>query len=177
MNKKQERLEAAWRKYSGNLLSFIRSKVNSYEDSEEILADVFVKLAKQAQLSGVPQKLPGWLYLVTNNSIIDYYRTKKTIKELPDNLTQEHDEKDAISTLSACLIPLIEELPDSYKLPILLSEIEGKTQKQVAEELRLSLPAVKSRILRGRKKLKDLMVKRCTFYYENGKLIDYYENN
>jgi hypothetical protein len=55
-----------------------------------------------------------------------------------------------------------------------LSEIQGKKQKVVAEALGLSLPALKSRILRGRKKLKDLMAKRCTFYRdESGQLVDY----
>jgi RNA polymerase sigma-70 factor (ECF subfamily) len=177
-NKEKEHLELAWKEYSDKLLSFIRSKVNSKDDSEEILADVFLKLAKQAELSRSPHNLSGWLYHVTRNSIIDHYRTKKSMEQLPDNLMQDHFETQAISTLAACIIPIIEELPSDYKLPILLSEIQGKTQKQVAKELGLSLPAVKSRILRGRKRLKDLMSKRCTFYYgDTGQLVDYKEKS
>ena len=176
MKDTEKYIETAWNKYHRKLLSFIRTKINSHEDAEDVLADVFIKLARQAESSRIPQKLPNWLHCVTRNSIIDYYRTKRPTETLPDELAQNRSEPQAISTLSACLMPIIEELPDSYRLPILLSEIEGKSQQQVAETLGLSLSAVKSRILRGRKKLKDLMAKRCTLYHdESGQLVDYKE--
>ncbi len=176
MEEKETHIETAWKEYSKKLLSFIRTKISSHEDSEDILADVFLKLAKQTELSRIPQKLPNWLYLVTKNTIIDYYRTKRTLETLPEQLIHTQPNPQAISTLSACIMPIIKELPDIYKLPIIRSEIDGETHRQVAAELKLSLPAVKSRILRGRKKLKDLMAKRCTLYYDEfGQLIDYNE--
>ena len=178
MEQKKKFIETAWTEYSQKLHSFIRTKISSHEDAEDILADVFLKLAKQTELSRIPHKLPNWLYLVTKNAIIDYYRTKKPTEELPTDLGQNEPDSQAISTFSACIYPIIEKLPDTYRLPILMSEIDGKTQRQVAAELNLSLPAVKSRILRGRKKLKDIMVRRCTLYFNgNGQLIDYNENS
>lgn len=177
MNEDREYIEAAWRQYSDQLLAFICKKIDSHADAEDVLADVFLKLAKQTDAARVPHKLSNWLYLVTKNAIIDYYRLKKPLARLPEDLTQDIPSPQAISTLSACILPIIEELPEPYKLPIIRSEIDGKTHSQVAAELALTLPAVKSRILRGRKKLKDLMAKRCTFYYdESGRLVDYKEN-
>jgi RNA polymerase sigma-70 factor (ECF subfamily) len=174
--KNKQYMAVAWGEYRQKLHSFILTKVNSSEDAEDILADVFLKLAQQTQLSRVPQKLPNWLYRVTAHAIIDYYRTKKPADELPRDLMEDRIEPQAISTLSVCIRPMIDELPNTYKLPLLLSEIDGKSQKQVAEELGLSLSAVKSRILRGRKKLKDLMAKRCTLHHnKSGQLVDYEE--
>ena len=176
MNKKSDYLEIAWREYNRKLLSFICLRVNSTEDAEDILADVYVKLARQTELKRIPQKLPNWLFSVTKNTIIDFYRASNPMVAVQEDLQEEVPEPQAISTLSECIRPIIEELPETFRLPILLSEIHGKKQKTVAEELGLSLPAVKSRILRGRKKLKDLMAKRCTFYHdENGQLVDYKE--
>jgi RNA polymerase sigma-70 factor (ECF subfamily) len=176
MNNTGDYLEIAWREYNRKLHSFIRTHVNSPEDAEDILADVYLKLAHQAELKRIPQKLPSWLFSVTRNAIIDFYRTNKPTVAVPEDLQEEVPEPHAISTLSECIRPIIEELPETFRLPIVLSEIEGKKQKVVAEELGLSLPALKSRILRGRKKLKDLMAKRCTFYHdESGQLVDYKE--
>jgi RNA polymerase sigma-70 factor, ECF subfamily len=176
MNKKDKYLEIAWKEYNEKLLSFIRANVISPEDAEDILADVYVKLVRQTELSRIPQKLPNWLFRVTRNTMIDFYRTRKSLKALPENLKEDLPEPQAISTFSDCILPIIEALPENYRLPILLSEIHGKKQKEVAEELGLSLSALKTRILRGRKKLKDLMSKRCTFYYDkHGQLIDYKE--
>lgn len=173
---KEQILEMAWREYSDKLLSYILNKINSTEDAEDVLAEVFLKLAKQTELTRIPHKLPNWLYRTTRNSIIDYYRTKKPFDPLPDNLIQNTPSVETMAVLSRCLMPIIDELPQLYRLPIIKSEIEEKTMKQVSEELGLSLPAVKSRILRGRKKLKQAMSRRCTFYYdEEGQLTDYKE--
>ena len=157
-------LETVWGDYRKELLAFIRTKITSPEDAEDILTDVFVKLARQEALSRTPHSLPNWLYRVARNSIIDFYRMRRPLENLPEDFIREQPDPQISSTLSACISPMIHMLPDAYKIPLLLSEIEGKKQKQVAKELGLSLPAVKSRILRGRKKLKALMVSCCTLY-------------
>jgi len=79
-------IENAWKEYNRGLLSFIRRKINSPEDAEEILSNIYLKLATQVELSRIPQKLPAWLYRVARNSIIDFYRTKKTSEKLPEDL-------------------------------------------------------------------------------------------
>jgi RNA polymerase sigma-70 factor (ECF subfamily) len=174
MNKPREYMENAWFEYNERLLNFIRSYINSPDDAENILSMVYVRLAEQTEMSRIPQKLPNWLYRVAKNVIIDFYRTRKHVEAVSEDLHEEPPEPQAISTLSECIHPIINELPETFRLPILLSEIHGKKQKEVAKELGLSLPALKSRILRGRKKLKELMAKRCTYHYdENGQLIDY----
>lgn len=176
MIENNEYLEAAWNEYRAQLLAFIRAKVRSREDSDDILADVFLKLARQTELARIPRKLPNWLYRVTNNAIIDYYRARRPLETLPEEWVRDEPAPEAISTLSACIMPILEELPETYRIPLLLSEIRGKKHREVADELRLSVSAVKSRILRGRKRLKDIMAKRCRFHYDkHGKLVDYEE--
>lgn len=176
MNKSSEFIENAWKEYNEKLIYFIRKQVQSPEDAEDILSKVYLKLAQQTEASRIPQKLPSWLYRVTRNTIIDFYRTRKPTEVISEQFIAEIPERQAISTLSECILPIIDELPDTYRSPILLSEIHGKKQKDAAHELGLSLPAFKSRIVRGRRKLKQLMAKRCTYHYdENGLLVDYKE--
>jgi RNA polymerase sigma-70 factor, ECF subfamily len=56
---------------------------------------------------------------------------------------------------------MLDALPENYRLPLLWSELEGLPQKEVAERLGLSLSAAKSRVQRGRDRLKDLFTQCC----------------
>ena len=172
--KKINTIEQAWLEYKSRLLSFIRSRVATKEDAEDILNEVFEKLVKQTKEKGSPQKVSNWLYRITRNLIVDYYRSKKTFEQLPDNLPEEISDTDVMNQLSNCMLPMIQALPETYQRVMILSEIEGKNQKQVADELGLTLSAVKSRILRGRQKLYKSMTSCCEIYRNKaGEIIDY----
>ncbi len=174
MNQNAETVEEAWSEYQLRLLAFIRSKVETPEDAEDILLDVFEKLAKTANDNKSPDNVSSWLYRVTKNRIVDYYRAKKRFEQLPEDLSAQNDEAGAIAELSECILPMIRTLPELYQQPLLLSEIEGKKYKAVAAELGLSLSAVKSRILRGRVKLNECVANCCSIYRsEKGEVIDY----
>jgi RNA polymerase sigma-70 factor (ECF subfamily) len=167
-------VEKAWIKYQQQLLSFIRSKVETLEDAEDILNDVFVKFTQTVNENAIPGNVSSWLYRVTKNRIVDYYRAKKRFEQLPEDLSAESDDADMIRQLSLCMLPMIKALPETYQQPLMLSEIEGKKYKEVAAELGLSLSAVKSRILRGREKLNKSMVSCCTVLRNDaGEVVDY----
>ena len=70
---------------------------------------------------------------------------------------------------------MIELLPEDYREAILLTEYHGLTQQQMAERLGISLPAAKSRVQRGKKLLRELLLACCHFQFDRqGKVIDYY---
>ena len=170
-------VEEAWLAYQQKLLFFIRSKIESNEDAEELLNDVFVKLTKAINEDTPPENISAWLYRVTKNSVIDYYRTKKHYDPLPEDLSESNEEADTIKQLSQCILPMIKALPESYQQPLMLSEIEGLKYQEVATELNLSVSAVKSRILRGREKLHKSMLSCCTVHKNNsGEVTDYDKN-
>ena len=63
-------------------------------------------------------------------------------------------------------------LPEKYKESVELSEIKGNKHKEVAERLNISLPAAKSRILRGKEMIKQHFIDCCKFRLDdNGKLV------
>ncbi len=138
---------------------------------------MFSRLIKADTEKKAPDNISSWLYQVTRNSIVDYYRAKKQTVELPDDLMAQSKEPDVLMRLSRCMLPMIKALPPSYQEPLTLSEVEGRKYKEVALELGLSLAAVKSRILRGRKLLHKSMVNCCTLYRDDtGKVVDYSQN-
>jgi len=157
------KIEKAWQEYNEVLLRFIHSKINSPEEAEDILSHVFSKLLMTAKNKDIPENISSWLYRVSRNSIIDYYRTRKNFTELPLHLTDEVEESDILQELEQCLLPMINELPEKYRSTIILSEIKEKKHKEIAAELGVSLSATKSRVLRGRKMLHNSFLECCNF--------------
>lgn len=67
-------------RYSPRLLSYIRSQVNSREDAEDILQDVFYQLARvSCDGSAGIERISSWLYRVTRNSVLNFWRKKREI--------------------------------------------------------------------------------------------------
>ena len=167
-------VDQAWWDYRKNLLAFIRGRVSSQDDAEDILQEVFSSFVNVCHEDKHPENLGAWCYQVTRNRIIDYYRTKKQFAPLPEDLIAEPEESDAFESLSKCLLPMIYALPDTYQKPLLLSEIQGQKYKAVASELNLSVAAVKSRILRGRKMLFGSLLNCCQVDIDSrGGVIDF----
>jgi len=168
-----ERIKQAWLDYQQQLANFIHSKVASSQDAEDIVNDVFTKLITQSTEKKLPDNISAWLYQVARNNIVDYYRSKKQFESLPDDLVID-DENSLSYELSGCLLPMIKALPEDYQQVLILSELEGKKYKEVADILGLSLSAVKTRALRGRAKLKQDILRCCTIFYNKaGSIVDY----
>lgn len=156
--------ENIWHEYKSRLAAFIRSKVA--EDAvDDILQDVFMKIHLRINSLKDDTKLESWLYQITRNAITDYYRTKRISEELPDWLEQpQPEEEESIrKELSSCLQPMVGELPDKYHNAIRMSELENRTQKEVAEQEGISLSGAKSRVQRGRVLLKTMLYDCCQF--------------
>lgn len=151
-----------WKAYNSKLLEFIKQRVNS-KDAEDILQEVFIKMYKRIGDLQDSSKLEAWIYQVTRNTIIDYYRTNKGETTLPDNFDMQENTVDNKTSeeLAACLEPMINNLSDKYKNAVRLSEIEGKTQKEVSEIENISLSGAKSRVQRGRNLIKQMLEECC----------------
>ena len=169
-------LEVIWQQYAANLLYFIKKRVSDPAIAEDIRQEVFVKMITKIKSIKDQTKIESWLFSVTRNSIIDYYRNNKSASELPNWIHQieEADESKAQRELSACLEPMISRLPEKYRFAIHMSEIEGKNQKEIAESENISLSGAKSRVQRGRHLLKEMLHNCCEIQLnKNNQLVDY----
>ncbi len=144
--------------YQRKLLAFIRQKVATQQDAEDILSQIFVKLLEQ-KIS--PDNPVAWLYQVARNAIIDHYRRRRPNAELPAELIVEEQDRDQFQQFSACLKPMLQALDAPYSEALLLADIQGLKQAQVADHLGISLSAMKSRLLRGRLQLQKLLQQCC----------------
>lgn len=157
------------------LTAFIRSKV-AKDMVDDLLQDVFMKVHTRIDSLKEDVKLESWLYQVTRNTIIDHYRSKKTTEELPDWIEQPQPEEEETirKELSLCLEPMIKELPNKYRKAVQMSEMESKTQKEMAEQEGISLSGAKSRVQRGRALLNTMLHDCCQFEInKNNQVVSY----
>ena len=80
MSEKRPNIIQAVASYSKQLMGFIRQRVNTDEDAEDILQDVWFQLSSVPEIEAIEQ-IGSWLYRVARNRIIDKYRKQK-----PDSL-------------------------------------------------------------------------------------------
>lgn len=171
-------IEHAWESYHKQLLAFIQQRVANRQDAEDILSQVFEKLIQADKKAQPPQQISAWLYQVSRNAIIDYYRQRKLKQALPDDLADEQDEASAIQDLSHCLLPLIKTLPEPYQSAVLLADIDTLNHQTIADRQRISLSAAKSRVRRGREKLHQALLSCCSFHYDGaGNLLDFQQKS
>lgn len=165
---RESETEALWRELHGRLFAFLHSRVASREDAEDLLQDVFARIHARAQMENV-ESVSGFLFRVARNAVTDYHRRRATAAKASEALAEstpvsrslEPDDAGAERELASCIEPLVARLPDRYRAALELTELGELTQRQASERLGISLSGVKSRVSRGREKLKELLLDCC----------------
>ncbi len=167
-------VEKIWRENSNHLRRFIERRVSEKSALDDILQDVFIKIHSGIDTLKDSSRLQSWLYQIVRNTIIDYYRTRKPTEELHEEISYELDDNNALIELTECLGPMIQALPETYKEAIKLFELEGLDQKEIADRLGISISGTKSRVQRGRIKLKEMLMDCCHFEFDSrGRVVDF----
>jgi len=160
-------LESIWLEFARKLGQFIRARVSDAATAEDILQDMFVKIQTRLGQFQNPAKLQGWIYQIARNAIIDHYRTRKETLEAPESLPAEPPADDGeLEALKASFGRMIQTLPEPYREAVVLTELEGLTQRELADRLGLSVSGAKSRVQRGRAQLKRMLEECCSFEFD-----------
>ena len=140
--------DAAVRSERKRLFDFIRRRVRTEADAEDILGDVFYQMAASYSVTEPIEKMTSWLMTVARNKIIDWYRKRKPESfrqpaygnALPLNLEdvlcdpgQNPDVMYERSLLWTELADALEDLPDEQRDVFVMHELEGKSFKEIAE--------------------------------------------
>lgn len=172
----EDNLTLLWEQYHRRLEAFIRSRVGA-DDADDILQEVFIRVHRHLCCQPDWQKPESWFYQIARNLIIDHYRSRRELAEVPENLPAEADlpEDDPETTLALSMAALVNELPEPYRQALLLTEYQGFSQQQLAESQKISLSGAKSRVQRAREKLREMLLSCCHFEFDRrGRVVDYY---
>ena len=171
-NKKAFSITQTVHQFGAKLMGFIRGKVGSEEDAEDILQDVWFQFSRLANVEDI-ENISGWLYRVAKSKIIDKQR-KQTTNSLEDYSNEDWSFKDILLIDPAGnpelamfkelfweeLMIALKELPENQRSVFVLNEMEDYSLQQIADRTGENIKTIISRknyaVKHLRKKLNHL---------------------
>lgn len=166
--------EVIYKEYGSMMRSFL--KMNRLDDNtvDDILQNVFLKIHADVNKLDRIGNLRAWLYRMTKNMMIDYFRSQNFNKEISDDLPSEEEQEPVIQNVASSIRFFINQLEEPYKRTLILSELRGKSQIEISKDMNIPYSTVKSRIQRGRNMVKKMMLDCCHYEFDRrGSVIDY----
>lgn len=169
---------AIYKQFHSELFGYVKSKVRSREDAEDILHNIFIKISANVDKLTEEVKVKNWIFTITRNTIIDYYRInankkKVAVNEEINEEISESEDPDPTKGLDQCMNTMIGLLPEEYRDIIIESEIKGVKQKDLADKYGIAYPSMRSKVQRGRERLKQLFYNCCHIETDKlGNIID-----
>ena len=128
---------------------------------DDIAQDVFITVYKNLKHFRFESQFTTWLYRVTVNRCKDYLRrinVRKIFSPIEDGYdVSEYSTPAENNDISKIVMDAISKLPVKLRMPLILKDIEGFSYQEISETLKCEMGTVKSRIFRGREKLKEIL--------------------
>lgn len=170
--KRKIEFEEVYISYYSRMKYFAQEYVVREEDAENIVQDVFMDLWENNVLISSHTNLFSFLFTSVRNRCIDFLRRKTVAQKVKDRIQDEHalllemklqsleylDDKIFASTdIETIVENAINSLPEKCRQVFVLNKIEGKKQKQIAEQLGISIHTVESQMAIANRRLRELL--------------------
>ena len=175
--------QEAWAQVEARLRAYVRRRVDPIW-ADDVVGDVLLRLVQHRDSVEKARNPVAWILRVAANAVADHHRRRavemqaleRAKSESADTGTSEASETErAADEIARCLVPFIRALPETYAEALMLTEIEGLTQAEAARRLGLSHSGMKSRVQRGRAKLKQALLRCCAVSLDRrGRVMDYW---
>ena len=153
--------EQIYEQYHDKVFAYIRNHVNQIEDAEDLCSDVFIKIySKIDTFDSSKASISTWIYAMTSNTVIDFYRTNHIHSEIPEDLAEEKSliEDEVLNNESLeILAKALKELPQEQRDIIVLRYYRGLTLQEVAAQMNLSYGVTKLRHREALGRLRNLI--------------------
>jgi RNA polymerase sigma-70 factor (ECF subfamily) len=163
--------ETVWLEFRGRLSAFVARRVPNPADVDDIVQFAFLQLHRGLGEMRNAERVHAWLYSTARRAVADYYRSRGRRVEVPSGDAADLDalprtdgareSGEARQEVARCLAPVIRRLPPADQEAILLTEIEGLRLADAATRANVSLPGMKSRVQRARRRLRQALLACC----------------
>jgi RNA polymerase sigma factor (sigma-70 family) len=142
-------------RYQGRLLGFCRQMLNSTEDAEDVLQEVFVNSYRAMLADEREINLRPWLYRIARNRCLNHLRKPTAdaqesmdmvpMVEAASTAEKVHNREEFRQLLSD-----VSKLPETQRSALLLREMDAMSYEEIAQAMETSVPSVKSLLVRAR---------------------------
>jgi RNA polymerase sigma-70 factor (ECF subfamily) len=169
-------IDELWGRLRSQLLGYVAARTRSRQDAEDIVQDVFLRMHLALERGDAIERLDGWMFAIARNALIDAHRRTRPAPEVAE--PSARDDEELRSTLARCVTPFVERLPAPYADAVRWTDVEGLSQADAAKRAGLSLSGMKSRVQRGRQRLRALLDECCRFEIDcRGKVFEFASKN
>jgi len=163
------KFEEIYKQFSKLVFNLALQYVQNTEDAEEITQDVFLTVHQSLKLFQQNSEIQTWIYRIAINKSLDFIKAKNRKKRFAFITSLFHDDGNELKNLGhnfnhpgilleqkealKSLFQQINALPYNQKTALILSKLEQKSQKEVAEIMKLSIKAVESLLQRAKTNL------------------------
>jgi RNA polymerase sigma-70 factor, ECF subfamily len=141
------------------------------DEAEDVSQEVFIKISRSlGDYRG--EGISSWVYRIATNAAMDRRRCASPIaipaeeESMAADSAETAEQRLIRGEMSECVRGLIDELPDTYRAVLILSEIEGLADAEIASVVGATLETVKIRLHRARRRLREALVDRCSLYHD-----------
>ncbi len=138
--------------YGERIFRYTYRMLGNRTDAEDATAETFLRVLRRSAELRADGAFRTWLFRIARNLCIDKLRQHK-LMELPADAQYSGGEEK--TTLRVTVQQALADLPVEYRDPLVLCDLEDLPAREAAEVLQISVPALKSRLYRGRRALRD----------------------
>ncbi|HVL39690.1 MAG TPA: sigma-70 family RNA polymerase sigma factor [Fimbriimonadaceae bacterium] len=138
--------------YGERIFRYTYRMLGNRTDAEDATAETFLRVLKRSAELRADGAFRTWLFRIARNLCIDKLRQHKLLELPMDAVTGASEER---TTLRITVQQALADLPMEYRDPLVLCDLEDMPAREAAEMLKISVPALKSRLYRGRRALRD----------------------
>jgi len=169
------------------ILHYLKRMVGD-NDADDVAQEVFDKISRNLDDFKGESKISTWIYRIATNTALDKLKSSPykrsaagPLAPLPveiidmrieatvaiKNKPQSPDQQLIRNEMSACIREFVDNLPADYRTIIILNELEGFTNKEIADILQTTVDTAKIRLHRARARLKKMLEEGCDFYHDD----------
>ena len=158
-------------RYGARIFQLAMRYMKNREDAEEVTQDVLMKVHRKVAAFRGDSALSSWIYRITFNTAMSRLRSTRVARAVeqerdrveamyegdpfrqapqPADWSRMPDEALLRGELRAAVAAAIDELPEIYRVPVVLRDIEGLTTEEASSRLKVKDQTLKSRLHRGR---------------------------
>ena len=161
-------------RYGSRIYQLALRQMKNREDAEEVTQDVLMKVYRKIGAFRGDSALSSWVYRITFNTAMSRLRTSRLARAAQQHERNRGDEDDTPRTvrqpadwshmpdedllraqLRRAVVAAIQELPEIYRVPVVLRDIEGLSTEEASTRLHVKDQTLKSRLHRGRLMLRE----------------------
>lgn len=153
------------RRYKDKMVNFLWQLTGDYQKAVELSQETFMRVYFKAHKYRPIAPFSSWIYAIASNLARTELKKMRKVKTLPLDVIQNKVAEpgsynsEAESDVAKAIGKALSSLPSRYRIPVVLKDLEGFSQEEIAQMLKKPLGTIKARISRGRGYLKKELEK------------------